>query len=60
MSTGKLKIYTIDGSKYCALNECNTMITVLRRHKHPSSGANRPSHVAVTVNINAEFNLSSI
>jgi len=56
----KLKIYAIDGSKYCAKNVCNTMITMPRRHKHPSSGANRPSDVAVTVNINAEFNLSSI
>jgi hypothetical protein len=60
ISTGKLKIYTIDGSKYCAKNECNTMIIAPRRHKHPSSGANRPSDVAVTVNINAEFNLSLI
>jgi len=59
-STGKLKIYTIDGSKYCAKNECNTMIIAPRRHTHPSSGANRPSDVAVTVNINAEFNLSLI
>jgi len=59
-STTKLMIYTIDGSKYCAKNECNTMITTLRRHKHPSSGANRPSDIAVTVNINAELNLSSI
>jgi hypothetical protein len=29
-----------------------------RRHKDPSSGANRPPDVAVTVNIDAEFNLS--
>jgi hypothetical protein len=28
-----------------------------RRHQHPSSGAYRPSDVAVTVNLNAEFNL---
>jgi hypothetical protein len=41
-------------------NECNTMIITPRRHKHPSSGANRPSDVAITVNINAEINLSSI
>jgi hypothetical protein len=60
ISTAKLKIYTIDGSKYCAKKECNTMIIVPRRHKHPSSGANRPSDIAVTVNINAEFNLSLI
>jgi hypothetical protein len=57
ISTGKLKIYTIDGSIYCAKNECNTMIIAPRRQQHPSSGANRPSEVAVTVNFNAEFNL---
>jgi len=53
-------IYTIDGSKYCVKNECNTMITVLRRHKHPSSSANRPPDVALTVNMNAEFNLMAV
>jgi hypothetical protein len=58
ISIGKLKIYTIDGSKYCAKNKCNTMRIAPRRHKDPSSGANRPSDVAVTVNINAEYNLS--
>jgi hypothetical protein len=57
---GKLKIYKIDGSMYCTKNECNTMIIVARRHKHPSGGANAPSDVVVTVNINAEFNLSLI
>jgi len=31
-----------------------------RRHKDPSSGGNRPSDVAVTVNIDAGINLSSI
>ena len=36
------------------------MITVPRRHKHPSSGANRPSDVTVIVNINAEFNLMAV
>jgi len=30
------------------------------RHQHPSSGANRPSDVAVTVNFNAEFNLMPV
>ena len=60
ISTGKLKIYTIDGWKYCAKHECNTMITVPRKQKHPASGANRPSDVAVTVNINAEFNLMAV
>jgi len=55
-----LKTYRIDGSKDCAKNECNTMITVPRRHKDPSSGAYRPSDVAVTVNINVEFNLTLI
>jgi len=53
-------IYTINGSKYCAKIECNTLITAPRRHKHPSSGVNRPSDVAVTVNVNAVFNLSLI
>jgi len=60
ISTGKMKIYTIDGSKYCTKNEYNSMIPVPRSHKHPSSGANRPSVVAVTVNINAEFNLMAV
>jgi len=45
---------------YSAQNECNTMKTASRWHKHPSSGANRPTDVAVTVIINAEFNLGSI
>jgi len=36
------------------------MITVPRRHKHPSSGANRTSDVGVTANINAEFNLMAV
>jgi len=31
-----------------------------KHHKHPSSGANRPSDIAVTVNINAECNLGLI
>jgi hypothetical protein len=53
ISIEKLKIYTIDGSKYCAKNECNMMIIRPRRDKHPSSGANSPSDVAVLVNINA-------
>jgi len=60
ISTRKLKIYTIDSSKYCAKNKCNTMITVPRRHKHSLSGANRPSHIAVIVNINAKFNLMAV
>jgi len=60
ISTGKLRIYTIDSSKYCAKNECNTMITAPRRHKHPSSSANRSSDVGVTVNINAELNLMAV
>jgi hypothetical protein len=55
-----LQIYTIDGSMYCAKNKCNTMIIVPRRHQHTSSGANRPSDVAVTVNFNAEFNLMPV
>jgi len=36
------------------------MITGWRRHKHPSSGANRSSDVAVTVHINAEFNQMAV
>jgi len=60
ISTRKLKIYTIDSSKYFAKNVCNTMIIAPRWHKHPSSGANRPSDVAVSVNINALFNMSLI
>ena len=58
--TGKLKIYTIEGSKYCAKNESNTMIITPRSHKHPLSGTYRPSDIAVTVNINAEFNLTAV
>jgi hypothetical protein len=34
------------------------MIVMPIRHKHPPSGANKPGDVAVTVNIEAEFNLS--
>jgi hypothetical protein len=60
ISIGKVKIYTIDGLKYCAKNECNTMRIAPRRHKDPSSGANRPSDVTVTVIINTECNLSLI
>jgi hypothetical protein len=36
------------------------MITTPRRHKHPSSGANRSSDFGVTVNINAEFKLMAV
>jgi len=36
------------------------MIIAPRRHQHPSSGANRPLDVAVTVNFNAEFNLMPV
>ena len=60
ISTGKLKIYIIDFSENCAKNECNTMIIVPRRLKHPSCGENTPSDIAVTVNNNAEWNLSFI
>jgi hypothetical protein len=45
---------------YFAKYECNTMTIVPRRHQHPSSGANRPSDIAVTVNFNAEFNLMPV
>jgi hypothetical protein len=60
IATGKLKIYTINDSKYCAKNECNRMIIAQRWRKHFSSGANRPSDIVVTVNINAQFNVSLI
>jgi len=36
------------------------MLNLTGRHKDPSTGANRPSDVAESVNINAKFNLSSI
>jgi len=58
--TGKLRIYTGDRSKHCPRQECNTMIILWRRHEHPSSSANRPSDVGITLNINAEYNQSSI
>jgi hypothetical protein len=60
ISAWKLKIHKIDGSKYCAKNNCNMMLITPRWHKHPSSGANRSSDVAATVNINDQFNLSLI
>jgi hypothetical protein len=31
-----------------------------RRHKHPSSGANRPPDVGVTVNINTKCNVMAV
>ena len=58
--TGKLKIYRIDGWKYFAKDECNTIRIAPRRNKDRSSGVIRPSDVSVTVNINAEFHLSLI
>ena len=36
------------------------MITVSRTHIHPSSGAHWPPDIAVTVNINVEFNLMAV
>ena len=60
ISTGKLKIYTMIGSKYCAKNECNAITFWPRWYKHSSSGANKPSDIAVTVDMNAEFNRSLI
>jgi hypothetical protein len=53
-------IYTIDGWKYCGKNKPNRMISATRMHKHPSSGANWASDVAVTVNFNAEFSLMAV
>ena len=60
ISTEKLKIYLIDGSKHCTKIKCNTIIIAPRRHKYPSSSVNRPFDIAVTVNINDEFHLSLI
>lgn len=60
IATWKQKIFTIHGSKYCAKNKRNAMIAVPTRYKHRSSDANRPSDDGVTVNLNAEFNLSVI
>jgi hypothetical protein len=60
ISMKKQQIYTIDGLMNCAKIECSTMIMVPTRYKDPSSGANRPSDVAVTLNINAEVNPSLI
>jgi hypothetical protein len=60
ISTGKWKIYKINDSMYCAKNECTIMIFAASRHQHPSSGANRPSDIAVIVNFNAEFNLMHV
>jgi hypothetical protein len=36
------------------------MIIEPKRHKHSSSGANRPSDIAVTMPINPELNVSLI
>jgi hypothetical protein len=58
VSSAKLETHRIDGLKICSKNECNIMIIAGRSPQHPSSGANRPSDVAVTVNINAQFNQS--
>jgi hypothetical protein len=58
--TGKLKIYNINSLKDRAKHECNKIIIVPRMHKHPTSGANTPSDIAVTVNINAQVNLSLV
>jgi hypothetical protein len=60
ISTGKPKTYTIQGSKYCTKDECNTVITTPKRHKHSSSSANRSSDIAMTVNINTEFHLMAV
>jgi hypothetical protein len=48
--------YTIDGSEYGVKKDCNTLIIAPRWHKHPSRRGSPPSDVAVTLNINAEFN----
>jgi len=60
ISSGKRKIYRIDCLKYCAKNECYTLILAPRRYMHPSSGANSPLDIPITVNINAEFNLMTV
>jgi len=60
ISTRKLKIYTVEGFKYCARKRWNTMIIAPGTHKHPSSGANRTSYIAVTMNTNAKFHLTAV
>jgi len=41
----------------CSIQEEKGMeVSAERRQKHSSSGANIPSDISVTVNINAEFN----
>jgi hypothetical protein len=60
ISTQTVMIYIIDGSKYCGNNECNTTISGLSWNNHCSSGANSPSDVMVTVNINGGFNLVAV
>jgi hypothetical protein len=60
ISTGKLKMYTINGLKYSAKNECKSMITGSRRKKHNSSSGNRPSDIVVTVYNSAVLNLRAV
>jgi hypothetical protein len=36
------------------------MIPAPRRHKHPSSSANKPPDISVTMNSNVEFNLMAV
>jgi hypothetical protein len=60
ISTGKLKIFTINDLKYCAKTEGNPMRIETGMPKSTFSSANRPSDIAVALNINAESNLSII
>ena len=59
-STGRLNIYTNNGSKYCARNKRNTVMFAPRRHNHPSRSVNGLSDIAVIVNIDAEFKLIAV
>jgi len=58
--TRKLKIFTMHRLKYCGKHVCNTIKIATRSLKQFSSSSNRPSDIAVTVNINAVVNLSLI
>jgi len=58
ISACSLMIPTINGSKYCVKQEQNAMHIVPRRQKYLWSGADTPSDVAGTVNINAVCNMS--
>jgi len=50
----------MDGWKYWAKNKCDATRIVLRRHKDPSSVANGPSEIAVSVIVNVELKMRII